>query len=351
LIKKFQSEDYNMAFNTKNGNMIRFGKTLKCDPKFCRVGPELLDIEISAGGDCLGGCEFCYKCNGGNGPTHNMSLDTFKSILDKFNKEVLCQIALGIMNISTNPEFFDMMRYAREVGIVPNYTTHGLDMCPQFAKFSAELCGCVSVSMVDPKATYSAVHMLTEAGVKQVNIHYMLSEETFDGALRLLEEASRNDKLSALHAVVFLQYKSKGRGIGKYTTIQSVDKYRLLMEAAGRANIGIGMDSCSAPMYMKTILEGKENAETLLQHVEPCESGLFSSYINCHGKFFPCSFLEGEGEWADGLDVLACKSFDAIWNHPKVVAWRNLLITPPDCKCSLASTCRVCPVYKELKCG
>jgi hypothetical protein len=70
--------------------------------------------------------------------------------------------------------------------------------------------------------------------------------------------------------------------------------------------------------------------------VDPCESSCFSTYINCEGIFFPCSFLEGEGEWKEGLNVLTCESFNKdIWMHPKTIAWRNKLL----------SVNRRCPYY------
>ena len=53
----------------------------------------------------------CYKCNGEDGDdTHNMTFDEFKIIFHKLPK-TLTQIAFGIMDIKTNPDFFKMMEY------------------------------------------------------------------------------------------------------------------------------------------------------------------------------------------------------------------------------------------------
>ena len=55
--------------------------------------------------------------------------EEFKTIFHKVNeKRVLTQIAFGIMNISTNPDFFKMMEYTKERGVIPNFTCHGIDM-------------------------------------------------------------------------------------------------------------------------------------------------------------------------------------------------------------------------------
>ena len=69
---------------------------------------------------------------------------------------------------------------------------------------------------------------------------------------------------------------------------------------------------------------------------EPCESGLFSSYINCHGEFFVCSFSEGEKEWKDGINVLDCGSFlEDVWYNDKVNEWRKKLLDNNRC----------CPIF------
>ena len=69
------------------------------------------------------------------------------------------------------------------------------------------------------------------------------------------------------------------------------------------------------------------------ESVEPCESGLFSSYINCYGKFVYCSFAEGiEKE----IDVLDCYDFlEDVWNSDQVIEWRKNLIENK----------RNCPIY------
>ena len=163
IVKSFA---YNYVFDKKTGFFARWGKTEEDDPDYSPYGPELHDIEISAGGDCLGNCAFCYKSNGGDQPTHNMSFETFKNILDKMPR-VLTQIAFGIMNISTNPDFFKMMEYSREKGVIPNYTTHGLDVTDEYVKRTAELCGAVAVSVYNKNASYDAIDKFTRAALNK----------------------------------------------------------------------------------------------------------------------------------------------------------------------------------------
>lgn len=351
-IKTFASKHYNMTYNKVSGEFKRWGATPEDDPVWCEFGPEILDIEVSAGGDCMGNCPFCYKANGGNQRTHNMSLGEFEQILGCFRKDVLTQIAFGIMNISTNPDFFAMMKRAKELGIVPNYTTHGLDMTEEYAKKSAELCGVVCVSVIDREKTFDAVAMLRDAGQRQVNVHYMLSEETYPGAFSLMHEIANDPRTSDLHALTFLQYKAKGRGVGKYTTIQDVEKYRKLLARASELGLSIGFDSCSAPMYLKT-LENTPGGKGMAKYVEPCESGLFSAYVNYKSELFPCSFMEGQPGWRYGIDI-SNYMFTAIWDNVRLSAWRKRLLESKSgvcTSCSYKDICRVCPEYAELRCA
>jgi len=73
---------------------------------------------------------------------------------------------------------------------------------------------------------------------------------------------------------------------------------------------------------------------------ESCESCLFSGYINTEGLYFPCSFADGVGEWANGISVLAYKDFNEVWQHPQVKKYRENSISTLDC-----NGCRKCLIY------
>jgi hypothetical protein len=109
------------------------------------------------------------------------------------------------------------------------------------------------------------------------------------------------------------------------------------------------MDSCSAPAFELAIngmsnLSAEEKAR-LIAMSESCESfGLFSSYINVHGKYFCCSFCEGEKDWEDGIDVINCQDFvKDVWNNPKLVEWRQKSLDT-----CYPSGCRKCLIFPEI---
>jgi len=82
----------------------------------------------------------------------------------------------------------------------------------------AHFCGAVAVSyypQIDKNRCYDVVDMLTNRyEMKQVNIHAMICEETFEDTIQLIEDIKNDSRLKKLNAVVFLSLKQKGRGEG-----------------------------------------------------------------------------------------------------------------------------------------
>jgi radical SAM protein with 4Fe4S-binding SPASM domain len=185
-----------------------------------------------------------------------------------------------------------------------------------------------------------------------VNIHYMLSQETLNDAFNVVQDIVHDERLKGLNAVVFLQYKDKGRGKGEFHSIQDAWDYRRLIDFCEMRKVGYGFDSCSAPLYFKAV-EERENYKQLVQFAEPCESSLFSSYINCYGEFYPCSFTEASEGWNTGISVLKCDNFlKDVWNNERVVTFRNSLVgSSSKCiNCKSQKICRSCPVYDVSAC-
>jgi len=335
-LKIVKSGMYNYIFNRESGFFARWGKNTEDDPVFSPYGPEIADIEIVQG-DCKGGCDFCYKANG-EVENKYMDLETYKKLLSKM-PENLCQIAFGITDIDGNPDFFEIMAHTKSKGIIPNYTTHGLDTTPEVARKTKELGGAVAISIVNKQKTYDAVKLYSDAGINQVNIHYMLSEQTYDRAFEIIKDAKNESRLEGLNAIVFLSLKQKGRG-GNHTGL-SFDKYRALVDYALLNDVGIGFDSCSAPLFLAAVKDRPEY-DQFEQMTEPCEAYLFSIYINTWGECTPCSFLEDEGY--KHLNILECEDFlKDIWYHPAVTEWRKKLLSTE--KICSVDKCRMCPHF------
>ena len=162
----------------------------------------------------------------------------------------------------------------------------------------------------------------------QVNIHFMISDETFEKAISLIEDRQSDERLSKMNAIVFLSLKKKGRAKNRYNQL-SQEKFNELVNYALSRNVAIGFDSCSAFKFLKSV-GNDSHYET---YIEPCESGLFSSYFNVKGEFFPCSFMEGESNWKDGIKLEDVDNFlNDLWHNERVIKFRNDVIKCRKCK-------------------
>jgi len=330
--KRVRSEIYNLDFMKVNGFMKRWGRTAEEDTKYSPIGPEILDIEISVNG-CPNKCPFCYKSNSDAPPT-NMSFKTFKKIIDKFPK-TLTQVAFGITGVQTNPEFLDMLCYCRFRDIVPNFTLSGVDLTPHLADEISKYVGAVAVSVYgDKNLGYNTVNMFTSRGVKQTNIHLMVARETLEHVFEVLRDSQTDPRLKDLNAIVFLSLKPKGRG-SKYHPLIEVE-FLSLVQYCVEHKLSFGFDSCSAYKFQQVIdtLSVSEDTKRMMRDcTEPCESSLFSSYVNVKGEYWNCSFCEGNKE-VNPVDVLKAKDFlKDVWYNPSVVEFRNRVLKARDVPC------------------
>lgn len=172
-----------------------------------------------------------------------------------------------------------------------------------------------------------------------VNIHVMLSKETLGWAWETMRDRVRDKRLADLNAVVFLSLKPKGRG-SKYHAV-SQKEFKKLVDFALKNRIDIGFDSCSAAKFLKSV-KGRRDFKRFQMFTEPCESGIFSSYVNVEGKYFPCSFCEGQ-DGIRGIDLTKkVDFFKNLWYSDSVKSWRKKLLGNVDKKAG----CRSCPVFK-----
>lgn len=332
--KIIKSKNFNNIFNKITGINITYGKNFKEDPDYSEFGPLIADIEIST--ICHGPknkdgvslpCRFCYKSNTACGK--NMTLEEFKVLFKKLPK-TLTQIAFGIGDLQDlDAEMWKIFHYCRNNDyqeIIPNITINGNFLTDEKAHKLKELMGAVAISNYN-ETCYDAVHALTSIGMKQVNIHQLLSENTYQQCLKLIDDVKNDKRLKKLNAVVFLMLKPKGDR-NDFKQI-SAEHYKEVVNKALQCGISFGFDSCSANSFNK-VTDNKFKTFS-----EPCESTLFSAYFNVDGKFFPCSFCEGEKGWEQGLELKEDFLKD-IWYNEKTIEFRK----------NLLKGCRNCPMFK-----
>jgi len=334
-IKAVESEDYNYIFRKSDGFFARWGRTKEDNPLYAPT-PEILDIEITE--RCSGvpnkdgiriPCSFCYKSNTPDGQV--MSFNNFKQIIDKM--PWLTQCALGADSTGTsNPDMFRMMHYARSNGIIPNLTI--ADVSDEIADELVKVCGAVAVSRYENKdICYNSIKKLSDRGLKQTNMHMLIAKETKEQVYETFNDIKRDDRLKGMNAIVLLSLKQKNRG-EKFTPLTQ-EEFNSTVSKGLELNMPLGFDSCGSCKFMNFISDHPDR-EKFEKFVEPCESTLFSSYISVDSKFYPCSFMEGTGDWKDGIEIKQDTDFiKDIWNHPKTIEFRNKLLTNG----------RNCPIY------
>lgn len=251
--KILKSRAYNYRFNINTGFFARWGAALEDDPYRSPYGPEIADIEISAICGGVNGklCPYCYKANTRQGK--NMPFDLFKTVIEKINPHnQLTQAALGFgATGEENPALWDICAWLREQNIIPNGTV--ADITDATADKIARYFGACAVSSHFLTAgnglCYDNVKRLTDRGMKQVNIHYVLARETAGNAFRVLRDIKEDSRLAKLNALVFLSLKSKGRAVkGNFHPLAS-DQFTDLIKTALSMNVNIGFDSCAYPKF------------------------------------------------------------------------------------------------------
>jgi hypothetical protein len=226
-----------------------------------------------------------------------------------------------------------MLKYTLEAGLIPNLTV--AELTNEKAELLAKYCGAVAVSCYNDKnVCYDTIEKLINNGLKQVNMHFMISKETYEKALEVVKDIKKDKRLEKLNAIVFLSLKKKGRG-EKHNCL-SLEEFENLFRLVQKNNITFGFDSCSANKVFE-ITKNDKGFEEIKKNIEPCEATSFSSYFDINGFFYPCSFLEGIKGWEQGISIESVKDFKEIWYNEKVVKFRNHLLENLD-----SNGCRQC---------
>ncbi len=342
--KHFENDEYEMHFNRKTGLEVVKGKE-GIDP-FKTELPLLIDVGIM--GSCLNSCTFCYQ---GSIDEPHMTLDNFKSIIDQVKHHVN-QVALGGRgDPNLHPQFKEIIEYARNNGVVPNYTTSGANLSHDQVEIS-KMCGAVAVSDYSLPCTYEALERLMDAKIK-TNIHLIFSRYNFDTAMKIvygynpwkkyiLDGKKKNNKFSSnrklvadsrvdidrLNAVVFLLFKPQGGGTDRRDLIPTRTQIESFARMAfqPKAKFKIGMDSC----LINHVLDYSFPSELQRMAIDTCESSRMSVYISPSMQLIPCSFAD-HPEW--GVQITDKQDIEYIWNRStKFKQFRKRLKKNP-CSC------------------
>jgi len=309
--KRFRNEDYEIFFDTSTGFEIMRGVNGKPDP-FKLELPSLIDIGIM--GHCDNKCAFCYQ---GHDEQPNMKIEDYKTIIDQV-KHHTNQVALGGRgDPNLHENFKEIVEYARNNNVVPNYTTSGFRLTDEQIEIS-KMCGAVAVSDYKMIETYSSIKRLMDSGIK-TNIHLIFSNGNFNDCIKILHGSDPWDPkfkhhnsvvdIDRLNAVIFLLFKPAGAGVntsGMRPSLYQLDVFsNLIFES--KANFKVAIDSC----LVNHVLQRVEPNKLQSLSIDTCEGARMSGYITPDMKMKPCSFAEKSWE----ISITNKQDISYIWNQ------------------------------------
>lgn len=310
--------DNNTGFYMRSGVIDKNGKDTGVDP-FMRNMANLADIGIMGrcthgeSGLCMQSGTWCYQ-DGLNISKPNMKLEDFKKITDQCKGKVFSFALGGRGDANKHENFEEILKYSRENGIVPNYTTSGLGLTDDEVRITKENCGAVAVSEYRSTYTRKAIKMFIDAGVK-TNIHYVLGNNTIDEAI---DKLMNNGFDKGINAVIFLMYKPIGLGKQEHVldvNDERVKKFFNIIDN-NKFEFKIGFDSCSCAGILNIT---KNISKASMEH---CEGARYSCYIDAQMNMMPCSFGNQDSKWFVDLNT---HTIEEAWNSDVFSKFRESL--------------------------
>jgi len=173
--------------------------------------PEFYDVKITS--YCEGNCPWCYMnstCKGYHFDDILGKVDAFFGNMTENQKPF--QVAIGGGEPTMHPDFSELLKKFRDLGIAPNYTTNGMHMSDDVYFATAHNCEGVAVSCHPHLEEYwkPAFRSLISSGVK-TNFHIIISDEESVDYFKAIYSVYA----SKAFYFVLLPYKEAGRAESK----------------------------------------------------------------------------------------------------------------------------------------
>jgi MoaA/NifB/PqqE/SkfB family radical SAM enzyme len=329
------SKHYNFIGDKVSGETFRWGASFSENP-IIAPWPELADISIS--NHCTKGCNYCYKNSRPN--QSFMTIEDYELILKSLihpHWGSVFQVAIGGGEPLEHPDFENIINKTLEYGVIPNLTTNGERITKDIAAFLKNRVGALALSVSIPEdIIYQTHRILIDQGVR-TNIHYILSQQSIEGAIGILE-GRYNKILSGVNGIIFLTYKATGRATrDNYLEWNDTLRHFISLIDDHECSVRIGFDACFVPLLLHL-------TKTNPDFIDNCECGFFSVYIDEKLVVKPCSFCSDD-KYGFNLKNI---SFDEIW-HERFKAYRVEAVSNCQRKCRNVNYCqRQCILFDEI---
>lgn len=271
-------------YNQNTGAKVRFSFDPHA-PKPARAStPELVDIKITD--YCPYDCPFCYQDSTAQGKpaSYERVANLFSYLLRDLQ---VFEVALGGGEPTLHPDFINILKAARENGIIPNFTTRNLAWLndPYEREQILEYAGTFAYSADDHFKIQKLGEAVEYFDMRPPNVHIVMGtvdQFTFRYMLETCAEYSL--------PVTLLGYKTTGRGalVKPKSYVWWINEVQSL--AADRKYVRLSIDTAIAAEY-EDALE-KAGVPDWMYHTR---EGAFSCYIDMVKETVAASSYEGDG--------------------------------------------------------
>lgn len=272
---------------------LKYGTTLKYDDReFHRVSylrsdrafspvPETIDIKVSDW--CSHGCKYCYMDSTKKG--EHAPKDLLVKIFEGLDYPPY-QIAFGGGEPTAHPDFPWFLKYTREQGTVPNYTTAGFIFREDVIDATNKYCGGVALTYHAFKGPdyFKEIHDKWRKALAprvQLNVHVLFDDDVAKSICDLIRVGLRD-----LNIVLLAYYPEVGRSSvqGSPSKKTYAEEFPAVLNDMTKARYRIAFSEGLLPYFLS-----HEFPEVDVRFASQQE-GLFSCYVDDHGRVSHSSF-------------------------------------------------------------
>ena len=302
------------------------------------------EVHVGVTDHCTASCTGCYL--GTRPGRDDREPDGWRAHLEALAEMGVFEVALGGGEALHGDLPFEMARYARELGLIPNLTTSGLGVSEDKARRLADVMGQVNISLDGLGDTYRAVRGWSGAEVGLRALRRLVHAGARVGVNTVVVRQNVNDLMEMANALStlgieewqWLRFKPSGRGVDLYdrmrlTAAQRASLWPLALRIQRESGLKIRFDCAMVPH----LVEHQPPVEALqMLGVSGCPGGESLWTVSARGEWLPCSFAEGLGSGGEGTLAERWRT------DPALVAWRERAASPPEpCgSCAYRTVCR-----------
>lgn len=290
VARKDKTYGFWTLYNRTNGNKMRvsLGNNEALELTVTKASiPELVDLKITD--YCPIGCAFCYQDSTKDGV--HASTSDLHTIIDSLAELEVFEIAIGGGEPTMHPDFLNILRYAKDRHVTPNFTTKSLAWLKKAdtAKQILDTTGMFAFSVTDvseiEKVLASLGMLQNERSnhyTKKLSVQYVLGTtdlETFGAIAKFC--VKNNIRLT------ILGYKQVGRGPA-FTPHDHTDWFSVLNDAYSNAWSPVGIDTAVVQQF-----ESELKAAGIPEQWYHKDEGKFSAYIDGVAMTMAPSSYEG----------------------------------------------------------